>query len=138
MASLYGREYRLECYLPEPKRSFGYFALPLLYLDRDGDAAIVGRLDAKADRSRGAMIARRLSLDLSAADIGRAGGCASMARAIAAAIREFAAFNGAGNVRVAEIRMRGRPHGALAPCGRRSGQVKIDQTLPRKVTLTCL
>jgi len=35
----------LECYVPEGKRKYGYFTLPLLYNNR-----FVGRLDCKAHR----------------------------------------------------------------------------------------
>lgn len=38
-------DYQIECYVPEPKRRYGYFCLPLLYRDR-----LVGRLDCKAHR----------------------------------------------------------------------------------------
>ncbi|WP_105102356.1 winged helix-turn-helix domain-containing protein [Microbulbifer pacificus] len=42
---LFGFDYQLECYVPGPKRKFGYFCLPILY--RDGFAGVV---DLKADR----------------------------------------------------------------------------------------
>jgi len=38
-------DYLIECYVPEPKRKFGYFCLPLLYGNK-----FAGRIDAKADR----------------------------------------------------------------------------------------
>lgn len=39
-------DYVIECYLPEPKRKFGYFCLPVLYGDK-----FVARFDPKADRA---------------------------------------------------------------------------------------
>jgi uncharacterized protein len=89
---LFGISYLLECYLPTGKREFGYFALPLLYLDPVGTATLVGRLDAKAERGRKALVAKRLSLD-----IPRTGGVspsiADFARVAALALVDFAAFN---------------------------------------------
>ena len=42
---LFAFDYTLECYLPAAKRRYGYFVLPILWKD-----AIIGRMDAKADR----------------------------------------------------------------------------------------
>lgn len=39
-------DYQIECYVPEPKRKFGYFVLPVL-VGED----FIGRIDAKADRA---------------------------------------------------------------------------------------
>ena len=42
---MFGFEYRIEIYTPEPKRQYGYYTLPILH-NRD----LVGRIDLKSDR----------------------------------------------------------------------------------------
>jgi uncharacterized protein YcaQ len=44
----FGFDYRFEAFVPEPKRQFGYFVLPILEGER-----LVGRLDPKLHRDRG-------------------------------------------------------------------------------------
>jgi uncharacterized protein YcaQ len=48
LKNLFDFDYTVECYVPAPKRKFGYFCLPLLHGDE-----FIGRLDAKADRKTG-------------------------------------------------------------------------------------
>jgi uncharacterized protein YcaQ len=48
----------LECYLPAPKRVFGYFCLPILHQDR-----LVGRFDPKLERKTGILRIKALYLE---------------------------------------------------------------------------
>ncbi|MFT4217749.1 MAG: crosslink repair DNA glycosylase YcaQ family protein [Micropruina sp.] len=56
--ALFGFEYALEMYKPAAKRRWGYFALPIL----QGDA-LIGKLDAKADRRAGVLRVFRVHAD---------------------------------------------------------------------------
>src|SRR6266851_298082 len=55
---IFGFHYRVEIYVPEPKRQFGYFVLPLLV--RGG---LHGRADLKLDRPAGVLRVRGLWLE---------------------------------------------------------------------------
>ena len=46
LSTVFGFDYRIECYVPASKRVFGYFCLPILYGDK-----FVGRIDCKAHRA---------------------------------------------------------------------------------------
>jgi uncharacterized protein len=58
VSTLFGFDYRIECYTPEHKRTYGYFVLPLLHRGK-----LVGRLDAKAHREQGVFELKALFLE---------------------------------------------------------------------------
>jgi uncharacterized protein YcaQ len=92
---LFGFHYRIEIYVPEPDRIYGYYMLPFLL---DGD--LVGRVDLKADRVAGRLWVRGSFVE---------GGCdpTPVGDALAFELREMADWLGLGDVAVAE-------HGNLA------------------------
>ncbi|WP_320199057.1 winged helix-turn-helix domain-containing protein [Agrobacterium sp. rho-13.3] len=55
---LFGFFYRIEVFVPEPKRQYGYYVFPLLEGDR-----LIGRIDMKAERKGGTLDVRRLWLE---------------------------------------------------------------------------
>ncbi len=57
-AVMFGFDYRIECYTPQAKRTYGYFVLPILHRGQ-----LIGRLDAKAHRALGVFEIKALFLE---------------------------------------------------------------------------
>ena len=55
---LFGFDFRIEIYVPESKRKYGYYVFPLL----EG-SKLVGRIDMKAERKTSELVVRRLWLE---------------------------------------------------------------------------
>jgi uncharacterized protein YcaQ len=51
-------DYQIECFVPAPKRKYGYFSLPVLVGD-----TFVARMDAKADRKQKVLIVQNLHFE---------------------------------------------------------------------------
>lgn len=58
LSQLFNFDYQIECYVPEPKRRFGYFTLPLLLGDE-----FIGRIDCKAHRDKGSLVVKNIWLE---------------------------------------------------------------------------
>jgi len=83
MKALFDFEYTLECYLPPPKRTYGYFCLPVLW-----GTEFIGRLDAKADRKSGTFIVRNFAFERAVEKDD------ALLSALSDKLRAFAAFDG--------------------------------------------
>lgn len=83
---LWGFRYRIEIYVPAPLREHGYYVLPFLH-----DERLVGRVDLKADRSRGVLRVQSLHWE-AGADATRAG------PALVAELESMAGWLGLGRV----------------------------------------
>ena len=75
---------RLECYTPEPDRTWGYFCLPILDRER-----LVGRFDPKMERRTGLLRIKALYLEPGVRPSNR------LAASVARALRDFMRFHNA-------------------------------------------
>jgi uncharacterized protein YcaQ len=82
LRDFFGFEYQMECFVPAPKRKYGYFSLPILIGD-----GFIARMDAKADRKQKTLIIHNLHFE--AVKI-----TGEMTRKLSDAIQCFAVFNG--------------------------------------------
>lgn len=97
LLQLFDFDYQIECYVPRPKRKFGYFALPILFQDR-----FVGRADCKADRKNKEFHVYNLTIekDVKCDEL--------LIQQLSQGIREFATFNNC-----VEINVHGGSHSNL-------------------------
>lgn len=58
LKDFFGFDYQIECFVPAPKRKYGYFSLPVLLGD-----TFVARMDAKADRKQKTLIVHNLHFE---------------------------------------------------------------------------
>jgi len=58
MQALFDFDYQIECYVPEAKRKYGYFSLPILW-----DGKLIARMDCKADRKKSILNINNLVLE---------------------------------------------------------------------------
>lgn len=87
-------DYMVECFVPRPKRKYGYFSLPVLIGDK-----FVARMDAKAERKLGILIIHNLHVE-------RLKLTGTMVSKVCDAIRAFAKFNQCGKIRVVKCNNR--------------------------------
>jgi uncharacterized protein YcaQ len=87
--ALFGMRYRIEIYVPQAKRQYGYFAMPILRDDQ-----LIGRIDPRIDRERRTLVINAVHLQPGVKP-DRASG-----RAVARALDDLAAFTGMSHVRL--------------------------------------
>jgi len=84
-------DYKIEIYVPQAKRKYGYYVLPILHNDQ-----LIGRIDPKMDRAQGVLNINAVYLEPTAPrDL-------KTARAVRDAIAELGEFLGATEIRYAK------------------------------------
>jgi len=94
--ALFGMRYRIEIYVPQAKRQYGYFSMPILQEDE-----LIGRIDPRVDRNAETLVVNAVHLEPGTRR-DRATG-----RAVARALDDLAQFTGVSRVSV--------PAGAVLP-----------------------
>ena len=87
--ALFGMRYRIEIYVPQAKRQYGYFAMPILHND-----SLIGRIDPRVDRERETLVINAVHIEPGVKP-DRATG-----RAVAAVLDDLAQFTGMSRVSV--------------------------------------
>jgi len=85
---LFGFDYRLECYLPQAKRRFGYFCLPILYANN-----FAGLADCKANREQQRLDVIQLHVDKTYVD-------ERFAAKLAEELLRFSHFNNCNSIKI--------------------------------------
>ncbi|MEZ5357355.1 MAG: crosslink repair DNA glycosylase YcaQ family protein [Candidatus Zixiibacteriota bacterium] len=86
---LFDFEYTIECYVPAPKRVYGYFVLPILWGE-----SLIGRMDAKADRKANRLIIRKFYLEETFTSTD------DFWDALSATLKDYCSFNGCETLKV--------------------------------------
>ncbi|MGF1754851.1 winged helix DNA-binding domain-containing protein [Vibrio makurazakiensis] len=89
MQSLFGFDYLLECYVPEAKRQFGYFSLPILWRGE-----LVARMDCKVIRKQSLLVVHNLALESKVKDL------EGFVEALRQELTPFMAFNQCNEFRI--------------------------------------
>lgn len=83
---IFDYDYQIECYVPAPKRQYGYFCLPVLYGD-----GFVGRIDCKVHRKQKLFEVKSMHLEKPVDEV--------FADAFEQALLAFSAFNGCSEIK---------------------------------------
>ncbi|MDQ7048955.1 MAG: crosslink repair DNA glycosylase YcaQ family protein [Enterobacterales bacterium] len=83
-------DYQIECYVPESKRKYGYFSLPLLW-----GKQFVGRMDVKIDRKLGVLNIKHLHIETDKTD--------QLITALKKSLHQFLVFNAGQSIKIQKI-----------------------------------
>ena len=93
-ADTFDFDYTIECYVPEAKRQYGYFVLPVVFGDQ-----FVARLDAKAHRREGRFEIKALFMQ----ETVEAEVSDDFAPALAAEVQDYARFTGCQELTIGKV-----------------------------------
>lgn len=89
MQVIFGFNYKIECYTPEAKRQYGYFALPILW-----NGKLVARMDCKAERKISLLHINNIALEASLKNMD------AFALALCKELESFLLFNNCSKIRL--------------------------------------
>lgn len=89
LQTIFNFDYQVECYVPEPKRKFGYFCLPVLYGD-----TFIARFDPKADRASKTFYIKTMHFEKGFKPVD------DFNKAFAQKLKAFATFNGCDKIEI--------------------------------------
>ena len=92
LQAIFDFDYQLECYLPEKKRKYGYFSLPILFRD-----SFVGRMDCKAHRQSRLLEIKSLHLQGDSLDDG------VLIDSLVEALEDFASFQNCDSIKIGRV-----------------------------------
>jgi len=92
VTQFFGFDYRLECYLPKEKRTYGYFCLPVLFGD-----VFIGRADCKAHRKEKLFEIIHLHIEKEGTNI------ELWETSLIKALKNFAVFNGCSSIVLKQV-----------------------------------
>ncbi|MFY0482681.1 winged helix-turn-helix domain-containing protein [Flavobacterium sp. PLA-1-15] len=92
LQQLFGYDFRLECYVPQAKRQFGYFCLPILF-----GTAFIGRMDCKAHRKEKRFEVIHLHVENEGIPV------EAWLGSFMEVLKAFAVFNGCEGIEVTEV-----------------------------------
>lgn len=92
LRTVFDFNYQIECYVPEAKRQYGYFSLPLLFRDE-----FIGRMDCKAHRKIKQLEIKYLHFEIHNFDEGL------LVDAFAKAIKSFCIFQKCDSVKLTQV-----------------------------------
>jgi uncharacterized protein YcaQ len=90
LSEVFDFDYQIECYVPEAKRRYGYFCLPILYCDQ-----LIGRMDCKSHRDESRLEIKALFLEPAFTSRKR---LAEVIDPLSSAIADFARFDNCNDV----------------------------------------